>query len=203
MLCNIWLWTLNSCLKLCLISLCVSGSNEHYEKMPSESTDERLRLLFVQSLKFAHVWMHKLNTFIMPDLLLCKPPAINIALMRSVTDTFYSMRHLYRLLYRPGWIIIIYNLSLSICIWNIRDEVRLRAEVTLPPFLLHNWKWQTKKNINEFAVLELECDTFKVMNNSLGTFFWQLYWVWQHLGWKVHDIWMRQDWGRRYQKCAL
>lgn len=114
--------------------------------MPSEFTDKISLLLFVQSLKFAHVWMHKLNTFIMPDLLLCKPPAINIALMRSVTDIFYSMRHLYRLLYRPSWIIIIYNLSLSICIWNIRDEVRLRAEMTLIPFLLHDGKWQKKPN---------------------------------------------------------
>lgn len=62
--------------------------------MPSEFTYEILLLVFVQSWTFAHVWMHKLNTFIMPDLLLCKPPAINIALMRSVTDIFYSMRHL-------------------------------------------------------------------------------------------------------------
>lgn len=119
--------------------------------MPSAFTGELLLLLlFVQSLKFAHVWMHKLNTFIMPDLLLCKPPAINTALMRSVTDIFYSMRHLYRLLYWSSWIIIIYNLSLSISSLNMRDEVRLRTEMALPPifiFLLRDGKWQ--KNPHE------------------------------------------------------
>ncbi len=143
--------------------------------MPIEFTDEIRLLLFVQSLKFAHVWMHKLNTFIMPDLLLCKAPAINIALMRSARDIFYSMHHLYRLLYRPSWIIIISNLSLSICIWNICDEVRLRAEMTLQPFFLHDGKMTEK-----ILCMHLQCLSLNVIHSKRWIiyrehFFWQLF----------------------------